>query len=173
MEQLDDLDFADDLALLSHKQSQMQEKTSTLEAATIGLKINREKTKIMKINTNAMNPVQLNGGNIEEVDEFTYLGSKVNITGGSESDIKTRISKARTAFNLLKKVWKAREISKSTKIKIFNSNVKAVLLYGSETWRTTVASDKTIQSFINRCLRRILNIYWPDHITNKELWNTT
>nr|KAG5709918.1 hypothetical protein BaRGS_029960 [Batillaria attramentaria] len=53
--QLDDLDFADDLALLSHSHSQMQDKTTCLEAtsAGTGLKINRKKTELMKINTTA------------------------------------------------------------------------------------------------------------------------
>nr|KAG5688191.1 hypothetical protein BaRGS_027786 [Batillaria attramentaria] len=53
--QLDDLDFADDLPLLSHSHSQMQAKTTCLEAtsAETGLKINRRKTELMKINTTA------------------------------------------------------------------------------------------------------------------------
>lgn len=175
LEQLDDLDFADDLALLSHKHSQMQDKTSTLEsiASSIGLRINREKTKVMRINTNNIEPIVLQDGELDEVTEFTYLGSVVDTSGGTDKDIKVRIGKARTAFNMLKKVWNAGEISKSTKIRIFNSNVKSVLFYGAETWRTTVASDKKIQSFINRCLRRIQRIFWPNRIRNNELWQVT
>nr|KAG5685975.1 hypothetical protein BaRGS_017414 [Batillaria attramentaria] len=61
--QLDDLDFADDLALLSHSHSQMQDKTTCLEAtsAGTGLKINRKKTELMKINTTANTPVTVGG----------------------------------------------------------------------------------------------------------------
>ena len=53
--QLDDLDFADDLAFLSHNHSQMQDKTTLLEttSAGTGLKINRQKTELMKMNTTA------------------------------------------------------------------------------------------------------------------------
>ena len=56
-----------------------QKKTPILEetVAKIGLKINRKKTKVMKIHTNATDPIKLDGGNIEELEEFTYLGSKV------------------------------------------------------------------------------------------------
>nr|KAG5704837.1 hypothetical protein BaRGS_001308 [Batillaria attramentaria] len=66
--QLDDLDFADDLALLSHSHSQMQDTTTCLEAtsAGTGLKINRKKTELMKINT----PVTVGGEPIREVDFF-------------------------------------------------------------------------------------------------------
>ena len=61
--QLDDLDFADDLALLSHNQSQMQDKTSLLEttSAGTGLKINRKKTKLMNMNTTANAPITVGG----------------------------------------------------------------------------------------------------------------
>ena len=60
-----------------------------------------------------------------------------------------------------------------TKIRIFNSNVKPVLIYGSETWRTTVATTKKVQTFINSCLRGILRIRWPITINNKDLWQRT
>nr|KAG5697709.1 hypothetical protein BaRGS_000594 [Batillaria attramentaria] len=75
--QLDDLDFADDLALLSHSHSQMQDKTTCLEAtsAGTGLKINRKKTELMKINTTANTPVTVGGEPIREVESFVYLGS--------------------------------------------------------------------------------------------------
>ena len=56
---------------------------------------------------------------------------------------------------------------------MFNSNVKAILLYGAETWRIIVATNKKIQTFINNCLRRILKIHWPATINNGELWQRT
>ena len=93
--------------------------------------------------------------------------------GGNDQDINIRIGKARTVFNMLKKVWRAREISRKTKIRIFNSNVKSVLLYGAETWRTTVTLEKKIQSFINGCLRRICKIRWTEHVSNQDLWRMT
>ena len=51
----DDLDFADDLALFSHTQRQMQEKTSMVEniSAHLGLRVHRDKSKILKNNTAA------------------------------------------------------------------------------------------------------------------------
>ena len=53
---------------------------------------------------------------------------------------------------------------------MFNSYVKSVLLYGAETWRTTKASIKRIQTYVNQCLCRILRIYWPETISNENLW---
>ncbi len=99
----------------------------------IGLKIDQRKTYLMKINTNTNTPVKIDGEPIEEVETFVYLGSMIDIQGGTERDVTARIGKARTAFVLLKNTWSSREISIATKLHIVNSNVKSVLMYGSET----------------------------------------
>ena len=108
--------------------------------------------------------------NQDWVTSFVYLGSVVSIDGGSDEDIKVRINKARVAFNTLRKVWSSHVISRRTKFRIFNTNVKAVLLYGSETWRTTKQTSQKLQTFVNKCLRRILKISWTDRVTNEMLW---
>ncbi|VDP48069.1 unnamed protein product, partial [Schistosoma margrebowiei] len=51
--------------------------------------------------------------------------------------------------------------------------IQAVLLYGAEAWRTTTTTIKKVQVFINSCLRKILNIHWPDTISNSLLWERT
>ena len=137
--QLDDLDFADDLALLSHTHRQMQEKTNSVKdsSAQIGLHINRRKTKVLRINATIIEAVHLDEDLLEEVNSFTYLGSVVDSQGGTEADVKARIGKARAVFLQLKNVWSSKDLTLQTKIKIFNINVKPVRLYGSETWRTS------------------------------------
>ena len=129
-QQLDDLDFADDIAPISSTQQQMQETSIKL-----GLRPNKSKTKVMKINAKRKQPIKIKNTNLEEVEEFTYIGSIVNIEGGTDADVKNRINKARVIFNILGKVWSAKIIARSTKMKIFNSNVKSVLFYEAETWR--------------------------------------
>ena len=170
--QLDDIDFADDLALLSHNHNQMQDKTTRLEttSGSTGLKISRKKTELMKINTTVSTPVTVGGEPIREVDSFVYLGSIVDKQGGTDRDVTARIGKARGAFVILKNIWTSKQISMRTKLRIFNSNVKSVLLYGCETWRTTKTMQQKIQTFLNSCLRRIFNIRWPDKIRNEDLW---
>jgi hypothetical protein len=160
-QQLEDLDFTDDIAFISSTQQQMQEKTSLLAETSIklGLRPNESKTKVMKINAKCKQPIKIKDTNLEEVEEFTYLGSIVNIEGGTHADVKNRINKARVIFNILGKVWSAKNISRGTKMKIFNSNVKSVLIYGAEIWRTTKAMMSKIQTFINYCLRKIMNIH--------------
>ncbi|KAK2172900.1 hypothetical protein NP493_920g00000 [Ridgeia piscesae] len=98
--QLEDLYFADDLALLSHSHQQMQEKTELLNTVStqLGLNINRRKTRIMKANTKNNNPITLKVEPLEETDSFTYLGSTINKNGDTDVDVKARIQKARVAF---------------------------------------------------------------------------
>ena len=171
-QQLDDLDFADDIALISSTQQQMQEKTSLLAETSIklGLRPNESKTKVMKINAKRKQSIKIKDTNLEEVEEFTYLGSIVNIECGTDVDVKNRINKARVIVNILGKVWSAKNISRGTKMIFFNSNVKSVLLYGTETWRTAKAVLSKIQRFINYCLRKIMNIQWFDKVRNEDLW---
>nr|KAG5699556.1 hypothetical protein BaRGS_033752 [Batillaria attramentaria] len=173
--QLEDLDFADDIALLSHKQQDAQEKLNRVaeEAEKTGLKINISKTEVMRVNHKQHDPIQLHQEDIKEVDKFTYLGSVVSKDGGTDEDIKSRTNKARHAFRTLRPIWRSTALSLRNKIRIFNSNVKSVLLYGSETWRTTKTSSHKLQTFINRCLRNILNIRYPLVITNQDLWEGT
>ena len=133
--QLDNLDLADDLALLSHNHSQMQDKTTLLETTSAGT--NRKKTELMKMNTTDDTPLTLGGEPIREMESFVYLGSVDDQQGGTDRDVTARIGSARTAFVTLKNIWASGEISMRTKLRIFNSNVKLVLLYGCETWWTT------------------------------------
>ncbi|VDO92130.1 unnamed protein product [Schistosoma margrebowiei] len=82
--QLDDLDFADDLALLSHTHQQMWIKTASVAAvsASVGLNIHNGKTKVLKYNTETSNPITLDGETLEDVESFTYLGSIIDEQGG-------------------------------------------------------------------------------------------
>ena len=64
----------------------MQEKTTNLEAVSskLGLNINTEKTKIMRTNNKSMERITINDHDVEEVTSFTYLGSVINITEGTD-----------------------------------------------------------------------------------------
>ncbi|VDP46860.1 unnamed protein product [Schistosoma margrebowiei] len=109
--QLDDVNFADDLALLSHTQQQMQKTTSVAAAsAAVGLNIHKGKSKILRYNTACINPVTIDG---EDVKTFTYLNSIINEHGGSGADVKTRIGKARAAYLQLENICNSKQLSVS------------------------------------------------------------
>ena len=119
--QLEDLDFADDqkpITTCNKKKRKASRKTSQLV-----LKINVGQTKVMKISTRSSEPISLESGTVEEVLDFIYLGCVISING-----------EARHAFRTLRPVWLSYQVSINTKIRIFNTNVKPVLLYGCENY---------------------------------------
>lgn len=96
------------------------------------MKVKTKKTQVLRVNNTNRYPVLIDSKPIEDVEEFTYLGSKVTTTGDCNKEIDTRISKANQAFAMLNTIWRSTALNIRTKIKIFNSNVLSVLLYCSE-----------------------------------------
>jgi len=79
--------------------------------------------------------VVVNSEEVEDVEEFVYLGATVNKEGGGSRAITNRMQKARGAFQRLGKVWATRGVGRRTKIRLFKTLVRPVLLYGCETWK--------------------------------------
>ena len=119
VDQLEDLDFAADLAPFgSYSLScrcKRSEKTTKLEVVSskLGLNNNREQTTIMGLNNKSIERITINNHDIEEVTSFTYLGSVINITGGTDEGTD---GEACSAFNTLGNTWRCREITTATKM---------------------------------------------------------
>ncbi|CAH8585876.1 unnamed protein product [Schistosoma margrebowiei] len=141
-------------------------KTTSVAAvsASVGLNKHKAKTKVFKYNMENTNPITLDGQTLEDVESFTYLGSTINEQRCSDVDVKATIGEARTTSLQLKNILNLKQPS---------TTIKTVLLHGAESWRTTTTIIKKVQVFINGCLRKILNIHWPDTISNSLLWETT
>ena len=169
---LEDVDFADYLALLSHTHQNMQKKTTCLSmfAQQVGLKISQKNTEVMMLNVSNPSPVKVYGEDLQTTEEFTYLGSTVRHDGGAGSDIRNRLNKARNAFRMLNNVWKSSEYSIETKLRLYSSCVISTLLYGSECWRMTSSHLNQLSTFHTKNLRRILQIFWPKTISNQHLF---
>ena len=105
---LDDLDLADDLALLSHTLPHSRENQQLhIYAKQFCLKINKRKTDVVTLNVQDPAPVKVEEDPLPYTEQFTYLGSTVGHDGGAESDIINRIAKARNASRMLSPVWKS------------------------------------------------------------------
>ena len=105
---LEDLDFADDIALLSSSRGHTQQKIEKLHstASRVGLNINKKKTKVLKINNKNQTAITIDSDSevIEPVEQFSYLGATVSMAGGTSEDIKARLGKARAVFRKLGKL---------------------------------------------------------------------
>ena len=123
---LEDLDFTDDIALLSSKFNDLREKAGRLAeaAARVGLKLNARKCKTLRTeHANNRESIVVNGRKVEDVEEFPYQGAKVDKVGGGSKGIMNRLQKARRAFQRLGKVWAARVIGRRTKIRLFKTSI--------------------------------------------------
>ncbi|VDP19176.1 unnamed protein product [Schistosoma margrebowiei] len=97
---------------------------------TLGLNIYKGESKILQYNTACNNPITLDEKALEDVKTFTYLGSIIDEYGRCDADVKVLIDKARTAYLQLKNIWNSKlHNSINTEVRIFNTNVKTILLY--------------------------------------------
>ncbi|KAI8511845.1 hypothetical protein Bbelb_109450 [Branchiostoma belcheri] len=66
-------------------------------------------------------------------------------------------------------VWSSSTLSHQTKLRLYNSLVLSILLYGAETWTLTAAQERRLDAFDSKCQRRILGIRWHDRVSNDAL----
>ena len=169
---LNDLDFADDIALLESSISQAQAQlTKTAEAAAdLGLVISTPKTEYMTVNCNPQPALLVYEYPINHVSDFRYLGSMV---ASGSSDLKRQKSLAWCAFWKLEQLWKSPHISITTKVKLFNTTCVTILLYGCESWVISQDMENKINAFATSCYRVMLNIKRIDHVLNTTVYSMT
>ena len=118
----DDLDFADDIALISSTKQQIrikQQSWKKKQYAEWGSRSVQER-KVVRINARNQDKIVVNEiADIWDVDEFTYFGGKVGEEGCGMKDLKKRQSKARGAFIRLKNMWRSHSISRK-KLRPYN-----------------------------------------------------
>ena len=76
----------------------------------------------------------MNQQQLEEVQNFKYLGAILSADGGCEAEIRARIGTAMTAMARLNRIWSSKSISLPTKLKLYRALVKTIVLYGCESW---------------------------------------
>jgi hypothetical protein len=164
-----DLAFADDIALFESNfdRAQTQLITTTKWADKVGLQVNIKKTQALTNQNTNNKSMQINGEDIQWVDNFKYLGSMVL---SSNTDIKVRKGLAWKAFWKLRNIWKSTTIPTKLKINIFKASCISILLYGSESWIITKTLEKSLNSFATSCYRIILNIKRLDKISNNTIY---
>jgi hypothetical protein len=168
--------FADDCALMAHKENHLQVIVDRFAEASrlFGLTISLGKTEVMvqaAPNTTKPPPViTINGTTLKCVESFKYLGSTISSDGSLDKEITARIQKASQALGRLRvKVLQQKGIKLSTKLKLYKAVVLTSLLYGCETWTLYRRHVKQLEQFHTRSLRSILGIRWQDRVTNQEV----
>jgi hypothetical protein len=97
-----------------------------------GLILNLKKTKIMS--TGTLKEFIVEGTEMEIINSYTFLGSKITRDGYEHKEIKRRLAMGRMAMTKLEKIMKDRDIKKAIKIKIAETTVFPTVAYGSKSW---------------------------------------
>ena len=121
-----------------------------------------------------MTKEKVNDEQVDGVEEFLYLARcTVGQRRRATKDIQQRLSKARQTFYRLRRIWDRSEISRKTKVQLFKTIVRAVLMYGCEAWKLTKAEAKKLDAFQYKCTKRILRIRWSQTISHQQIQETT
>lgn len=171
-ELLTDLRFADDIALLAEECKGLQSSLDNIVAVSrkIGMRLNTAKTEIQYLGKGDNKfCLQAEGQQLRQTDNFVYLGGNISTSEGSEADISRRIGLARGIVQSLSKIWSSAEISKVTKVTVYESLVLSVLLYNSETWTLKLTQQNRLRMFEMACLRKIEGVTRRDRIRNEEI----
>ena len=116
------------------------------DSETAGLKLNIQKTKVI-----ASGPItswQIEGGKLETVADFTFLGSKVTVDGDCSHEIKRLLLLGRKAITSLDNILKSSDITLSTKVRLVQAIVfPAIIMYGCEIWTIKKEEHQRINAF--------------------------
>jgi len=153
---LNNLRFADDIAAVAENENNLQAVVDGIESEStkIGMRINIDKTEMQLISKrkNEMN-ITVRGNKLKQVSDV-YLGGKFHEEGGLKSAVQRRIGLACDAMKRLSKIWRSRDISPSTKVKVYKTLVLSIQLYNAETWTLTEELNKRLRVFEMSCLRQ-------------------
>ncbi len=134
------------------------------------MKMNWSKMEVMKVGRERGHCcVAVRDRKLESVEVTKYLGIMISGDGRME-EIRSRIGKAAKVIEVLNEpVWKQKELSTKTKMKVYNAIVVPALVYGSETWVLNKHEESAIQATKMRVLRRIAGKRRVDRAKNVDI----
>jgi len=155
--------FADDIVLLSSTPGGLQNQLDSLARASdrLGLKVNMGKTKVMIFRKGGRVPKTAKwfykGTQLEIVKEYRYLGfvltCKLSIVSALDQVVKKGKGKV---VELLKTMWRLGQINVPFFFKLFDAQVKPMLLYASEVWGAN--QYKTVESVQLFACKKLLSV---------------
>ena len=136
------------------------------ESENIGLKLNIQKTKIMA--SGAITSWKIDGGTVETVADFIFLGSKITADGDCSHEIKRCLFLGRKATTNLDSIL-SRDITLPTKVHLVKAMFFPVVMYGCESWTIKKAECGRIDAFELWCWRRLLRVPWTTRRSNQSI----
>ena len=131
---INNLRYADDTTLMAESEEELKSFLMKVkeESEKVGLKLNIQKTKIM-----ASGPItswQIDGETVETVSDFILGGSKITADGDCSHEITRCLLLGRNVMTNLDSIFKSRDITLPTKVRLVKAMVFPVVMYGCEIW---------------------------------------
>ena len=137
------------------------------ESEKVGLKLNIQKTKIM-----ASGPIiswEIDGKTVETVSDFILGGSKITADGDYSREIKRCLLLGRKVMINLDSIFKSRDITLPTKVRLFKAMVFPGVMYRCDSWTVKKAERRRIDAFELWCWRRLLRVPWTARRSNQSI----
>ena len=112
---------------------------------------------------------EIDGETVETVSDFIFLGSKITADGDCSHEIKRRLFLGRKVMTNLDSIFKSRDITLPTKVRLVKAMVFPVVMYGCESWTVKKAECRRIDAFELWCWRRLLRVPWTSGRSNQSV----
>ena len=158
------LRYADDTTLIAESEEELKSLLRKVKEKSekVGLKLNIQQTKIM-----ASSPItswEIDG---ETVSDFIFWGSKMTADGDGSHEIKRCLLLGRKVMTNLESIFKSRDITLPTKVRLVKAMVFPVVMYERESWTVKKAECQRIDAFELWCWRRLLRVPWTARRSNQ------
>ena len=112
---------------------------------------------------------EIDGETVEAVADFILGGSKITADVDSSHEIKRRLLLGRKVMTNLDSIFKSKDITLPTKVRLVKAMFFPLVMYGCESWTVKKAECRRIDAFELRCWRRLLRVPWTAKRSNQSI----
>ena len=112
---------------------------------------------------------EIDGETVGTVSDFIFLGSKITADGDCSHEIKRHLLLRRKVMTNLDSIFKSRDITWPTMVRVVKAMVFPVVMYGCESWTVKKAESRRIDAFELWCWRTLLRVPWTARRSNQSI----